>query len=336
MNHPAPDSAVPPASHPATRLLRLILLVALTGAIAWAITHRDQLDMAQWESWLLTWGAIAKPVYVLLYALATILFLPGSMLTLAGGAIFGPWMGAGLSVLGATLGAGVSFLIARHLAGGWVEQRAAGMIGRLLAGVESEGWRFVAFTRLVPIFPFNLLNYALGLTRIRFDHYLITSLLCMIPGGLAYSWLGHAGRAATTGDGEAIRAGMWALGLLAIALLLPRWIKRNRETKRHLDTNTLKALLDAGDNLVVLDVRDQPDFIGENGHIPGSLNIPLPELETRLNEIRNLGKPLAIICHTDRRSKTAFRRLDTLGIGPVFLVTGGMKQWRLDRHPIEK
>ncbi|MBF0270994.1 MAG: TVP38/TMEM64 family protein [Magnetococcales bacterium] len=222
MNHPAPDSASPPA----TRLLRLMLLVTLLGAIAWAITHRDQFDMAQWESWLLTWGEIAKPVYVLLYALATILFLPGSMLTLAGGALFGPWMGAGLSVLGATLGAGISFLIARHLAGGWVEQRAKGMIGRLLAGVEAEGWRFVAFTRLVPAFPFNLLNYALGLTRIRFDHYLITSLICMIPGGLAYSWLGHAGRAATTGDGEAIRAGMWALGLLGVTLLLPRWIKR--------------------------------------------------------------------------------------------------------------
>ncbi|MBF0128159.1 MAG: TVP38/TMEM64 family protein, partial [Magnetococcales bacterium] len=92
-------------------------------------------------------------IFVLLYILATILFLPGSVLTLAGGALFGPWLGGSLSLAGATIGAGIAFLIARHLAGDWVVQRAGGMAGRLLAGVEAEGWRFVAFVRLVPIFP---------------------------------------------------------------------------------------------------------------------------------------------------------------------------------------
>ncbi|MBF0214409.1 MAG: TVP38/TMEM64 family protein [Magnetococcales bacterium] len=212
----------------------MIGLILFAGAILWIFHHRAQLDPKHWEPMVMAWGDWGKAIFVGVYALSTVLFLPGSVLTLASGALFGPWIGGALSLTGATLGAGFSFLIARHLAGEWVARRAAGIIGRLLSGVEAEGWRFVAFTRLVPIFPFNLLNYALGLTRIRFDHYLITSLICMIPGGLAYSWLGHAGRAATTGESEAIRAGLWGLGLLAISLLIPGWLKRRRQARRQL------------------------------------------------------------------------------------------------------
>ncbi|MBF0160884.1 MAG: TVP38/TMEM64 family protein [Magnetococcales bacterium] len=167
-------------------------------------------------------------MFVLFYLMATVLFMPGSVLTLAGGALFGPWLGGLLCLVGATLGAGLSFLIARHLVGRWVARRVEGMLGSLLAGVAAEGWRFVAFVRLVPLFPFNLLNYALGLTPVRLDHYLLTSLLCMAPGCLAYAWLGHAGKEALHGSADAVRAGLWALGVLAIALLLPRWVRRAR------------------------------------------------------------------------------------------------------------
>ncbi|MEO5331521.1 MAG: VTT domain-containing protein [Magnetococcus sp. YQC-5] len=192
--------------------------------------HQDELDPLQFMARVQELGTKGMVIFVFLYALATILFLPGSVLTLAGGALFGPWLGGILSLTGATLGAGVAFLISRYLAGEWVTQRAGGMMARLLAGVEAEGWRFVAFVRLVPIFPFNVLNYALGLTRIRLDHYLLTSLICMAPGGLAYAWLGYAGKEAASGSIEAIRAGIWALGLLCVAFLLPRWIKRMRHT----------------------------------------------------------------------------------------------------------
>ncbi|HIJ84871.1 MAG TPA: sulfurtransferase, partial [Magnetococcales bacterium] len=231
---------------------------------------------------------------------------------------------------------GIAFLIARHLAGDWVMQRAGGMASRLLAGVEAEGWRFVAFVRLVPIFPFNLLNYALGLTRIRLDHYLLASLVCMAPGGLAYAWMGYAGKEAVSGSAGAIRAGMWAMGLLTVALLIPRWLKQVRDAKRHLTTTRLREMLEAKENMAILDVRDAADFVGENGHVPGSVNIPLPELESRLDEIRQLNCPVAILCHTERRSAIAFRRLDALGIGPLFLVLGGIKQWRQENAPVER
>ncbi|MBF0142822.1 MAG: VTT domain-containing protein [Magnetococcales bacterium] len=330
-----PNTTPPaPAAARRTGFLRLAALLLLAATIALSVHFRESLDPARWEAWITEWGVAGMGLFVLFYAIATVLFLPGSLLTLAGGALFGPWLGGILSLAGATFGAGLAFLIARHLAGDWVARRAGGMAGRLLAGVEAEGWRFVAFVRLVPIFPFNLLNYALGLTRLRLGPYLLSSLICMAPGGLAYAWLGYAGKEAASGSADTIRAGMWSLGLLAVALLIPRWVKQAREAKRHLTTSRLREMLTAGENLVVLDVRDAVDFSGENGHLPGSLNIPLPELDRRLEEVRRLGRPVAILCHTDRRSKVAFRKLDSLGIGPTYLVLGGIKQWRQEGFPV--
>ncbi|MBF0583207.1 MAG: TVP38/TMEM64 family protein [Magnetococcales bacterium] len=211
---------------------KMIGLSLLLAAILSALHYRAAIDPAQLAAWMEEREQLGMLWFVGLYALSTLLFLPGSLLTLAGGALFGPWLGGGLSLLGATLGAGCAFLIARHLAATWVQQRAAGIGQRLLDGVETEGWRFVAFVRLVPLFPFNLLNYALGLTRIRFDHYLLTSLLCMAPGGFAYAWLGHAGREAASGSTQAVQAGLWAVGLLAVVMIIPRWIKRARAANR--------------------------------------------------------------------------------------------------------
>ena len=94
------------------------------------------------------------------------------------------------------LGATAAFLVARYLAADWVREKSGARLERLIKGVEAERWRFVAFTRLVPLIPFNLLNYALGLTRIPVIAYMVASLVCMAPGTLAYTWLGYAGREA--------------------------------------------------------------------------------------------------------------------------------------------
>lgn len=155
-------------------------------------------------------------------------FLPGSALTLAGGALFGPVVGTLFSLTGATVGASVAFLIARYLSSGWVARRTGGRLEQLVEGVEEEGWRFVAFVRLVPLFPFNMLNYALGLTRIRFSHYVLTSYVCMFPGALAYTYIGYAGREAVAGGEGLIQKGLLGLGLLALALFLPRLVRTLR------------------------------------------------------------------------------------------------------------
>lgn len=209
---------------------RLLLVAGIGAAIVWATLYRGRFDPAAIDAWLSGLGAWAPIVYVALYAAATVVFLPGSLFALAGGALFGPVWGAALNLTAATLGAGAAFLVARYVAGDWVARRTAGRLKWLIDGVEAEGWRFVAFVRLVPLFPFNLTNYALGLTRIGFAPYVVTSLVCMTPGAVAYTWLGHAGRETLAGDASAIRYGLLALGLLAAIVFGPRLARRLRRS----------------------------------------------------------------------------------------------------------
>lgn len=211
-------------------LLRVSLLLALLAAIAWAISHRDMLTVAELQARFDALGKWAPFIFILVYGAVTVLCLPGAVLTIAGGALFGPWFGAIYNLLGATLGAALAFLVARYLASEWVAAHIGGQLGRLIKGVEQEGWRFVAFTRLVPIFPFSGLNYALGLTRISWLQYMLATVVCIVPGTFAYTWIGHAGAAAVTGDRNTLQILLVALGLLAGLLFLPRLVQRLRRT----------------------------------------------------------------------------------------------------------
>jgi uncharacterized membrane protein YdjX (TVP38/TMEM64 family) len=203
-------------------MTRLIIGCLLVGAIVITVWQSQFLDLASITQSIRDQGAWAWLAFILLYAIGTVLFFPGSLLTLAGGAIFGPVLGTFYNLTAATLGAALAFLIARYLAADWVEQKTAGRLKQLKIGVEKEGWRFVAFVRLVPLFPFNLLNYALGLTRIRFTHYIMASYICMLPATGAFTYLGYAGHEAITGSGDLIQKALLALALLAIAAFLPR------------------------------------------------------------------------------------------------------------------
>ncbi len=211
-----------------SRWLRWLLFVPLAAGITVAFIYRDQIDVATLQHQIEQAGAAGPLLFMAVYALATLLFLPGSVLTLAGGALFGPVWGTFYNLTGATIGAALAFLLARYLASAWVEKKTGGRLKQLKEGVEKEGWRFVAFVRLVPLFPFNLLNYALGLTRIKFLHYLIATYICMLPGAIAYTYLGYAGREAVSGNEGLIQKGLLALGLLALVAFLPRFIGRLR------------------------------------------------------------------------------------------------------------
>jgi len=182
-----------------SRLKRLALMLVVIAGITLAVVYRDRFDAVALEQWVTGAGVAGPIIFMLVYAIGTVFFMPGSVLTLAGGAIFGPVLGTFYNLTGATLGAMLAFVVSRYLASDWVERKAGGRLKQLKEGVEGEGWRFVAFVRLVPLFPFNLLNYALGLTRIKLSHYLIASYLCMLPGAIAYTYLGYAGREAVAG-----------------------------------------------------------------------------------------------------------------------------------------
>jgi uncharacterized membrane protein YdjX (TVP38/TMEM64 family) len=213
-------------------LLRSLLVVALLGGIATAVIWREHLSTDSIEAWIGQLGWIAPLVFITAYALATVLFAPGLLFTLAGGALFGPLLGTVYNLTGATIGATLAFLTARYLASDWVGQKAGKRLRPLVDGVAEEGWRFVAFVRLVPLIPFNLLNYALGLTQIRLSHYIIASFIFMAPGGAAYTYLGYAGREIAAGGEDVIKKVLLALALVATIVFVSRLVLRHRKRTR--------------------------------------------------------------------------------------------------------
>jgi rhodanese-related sulfurtransferase len=239
-------------------------------------------------------------------------------------------MGTLYNLTGATIGATLAFLLARYLAADWVKKKTGGKLKRLSDGVESEGWRFVAFVRLVPLFPFNLLNYALGLTRIRLSHFIIASYIFMLPGAIAYTFLGHVAAQAVNVDfdlKQMIQLGVIALALLGSVAFLPRLIGRLRQ-RPMLSVQELKQRMDKGEDILILDVRTRNDFVDEQGHIAVAKNLPLEELSQRVDELNEyLEKPIALVCRTDKRSARAAHLLTEKGFADVHIVRGGMTEW---------
>ena len=315
-------------------VLRWALGLAWLAAIGAALTQRGRFDGAALQAWVDAAGAAGPLLFMAVYALATVLFLPGAVITLAGGALFGPLWGTLWSLTGATVGAALAFLIARYLGADWVARRAGPRLQALSDGVATEGWRFIAFVRLVPLFPFNLLNYALGLTRVSFLTYLLASWVFMLPGAFAYTWLGHAGREALSGGDGLIRTLTIALSLLAAVALLPALVRRFR-AQPMLAPLELKRQLDAGEDVLLLDVRLTADFTGAWGHIREARNLPLEDLPARMAELEGCTqRPIRLICRTDGRSAQAARLLADAGFTDVKVVQGGMTAWRAKGWPV--
>lgn len=315
-----------------SRTMRIVAGIAIAVAIGLVFSYRERFDAAALESWVRGLGAVAPLVFIAIYALGAVLFAPGSVLTLAGGALFGPVWGTLYNLVGATIGATLAFLVARYLAQDWVSRKAGGKLKQLLDGVDAEGWKFVAFTRLVPVFPFNLLNYALGLTRIRLAHYVAATFVFMLPGAIAYTYLGYAGREAAAGAEGVIQKGLLALALLALVAFLPRLIKRLRAggggDVPTITSAELKTKLAQGEDIQVLDVRAAQDTSGPLGSIPGALNIPLDDLPKRLAELEaRRARPLAVVCRTNRMSGKAVQMLRDRGFTQAVLVSDGMVGW---------
>jgi uncharacterized membrane protein YdjX (TVP38/TMEM64 family)/rhodanese-related sulfurtransferase len=311
---------------------RVLAAVAIAAGIVVVFSYRDRIDIAALESWIRSLGIVAPLVFIGIYAAGTVLFAPGSVLTLAGGALFGPVWGTLYNLVGATIGATLAFIVARYLAQDWVSRKTAGKLKQLLDGVEAEGWKFVAFTRLVPVFPFNLLNYALGLTRIKLAHYVAATLVFMLPGAIAYTYLGYAGREAAAGAEGVIQKALLAIALLALVAFLPKLVKRLRGQKGDdtpkITSAELKATIAKGDAIKVLDVRPAKDFAGPLGQIPGAINIPLDELPARVAELDAWrDQRFAVVCRTNRMSGNAVQMLRGQGFRQATLVSDGMIGW---------
>lgn len=170
-----------------------ILLVIGIVAIAIAVAKYFQLQQLLYAAlaWVKTLGYLAPLAFIGIYNLATILLIPGSVLTLGGGFIFGVVWGSIYVIIAATLGATFAFLIGRYLSRNWVRQQLDQYpkFKAIEAAVSKEGLKVVLLTRLSPIFPFNLLNYAFGVTGVSLKDYVLGSI-GMIPGTILYVYIG--------------------------------------------------------------------------------------------------------------------------------------------------
>jgi pyruvate/2-oxoglutarate dehydrogenase complex dihydrolipoamide dehydrogenase (E3) component/uncharacterized membrane protein YdjX (TVP38/TMEM64 family) len=197
-----------------------ITFAALLVAAAQFFHVQDLLSAAL--DWIRGLGALGPVIFVATYILASVFFLPGSVLTLGAGALFGVVRGSIVVSIAATLGAACAFLAGRYLARGWVERKIEGneKFKAMDETVAREGWKIVGLTRLSPIFPFNLLNYAYGITNVSLRDYFFASWIGMLPGTIMYVYIGSlAGDLATLGTaGGSATTAQWALrvvGLLA-------------------------------------------------------------------------------------------------------------------------
>jgi uncharacterized membrane protein YdjX (TVP38/TMEM64 family)/rhodanese-related sulfurtransferase len=322
---------------------RMLLAVAVFAGAAVVGLNRGRLDWASMEAAIGSLGLWGAGAHVLLFALGTVLFLPGAAFALAGGALFGPVWGTTLNLAGATLGATAAFLVARYVAADWARRKAGTRLDRLIGGVEAEGWRFVVLMRLVPLVPFNLLNYALGLTRIPVGAYVLASAIAMAPGALAYTWLGHAGREAAAGSDTAIRYGLMGLALLAAVALVPRLLRRLRghltgaAGVRWIEAAELAPRLTGGEGVWLIDVRGPDEYVGPLGHIAGARNVPLSDLSDRLGELATAtSTPIVLVCKTDVRSARAAALLDAAGFRDVRVLRGGMARWSAAGLPVAR
>mgnify|MGYP006279168199 CR=1 FL=1 len=214
----------------------IIKIVALVGIIAIVIAVLNHFGLIKYfkkpqllKEWITGLGALGPVIYIGLYVAACVFFLPGSALAIVSGLAFGPWMGAVWASTGATIGATVAFIVARYVARdmveGWISKNKK--LKKIDDGVEKQGWRMLMFTRLVPVFPFNVQNYVYGLTNIKLGVYILVSWICMVPGAIAFSFMGGA----ISSGGSPTKILMYlAIGgtFFVLISLIPGWLKKRK------------------------------------------------------------------------------------------------------------
>ena len=201
------------------RLIVLIVLIGVLLGLGWYFDAQSYLrDILEW---IRNRGAAGVAIFIGVYIVATVLFVPGSILTLGAGFVYGVLLGTVWVSIASTIGATAAFIVGRYLARDWVAGKISGnaRFASIDDAVGREGWKIVGLTRLSPIFPFNLLNYAYGLTKVSLRDYFLASWIGMLPGTVMYVYLGSlAGDLATLG-GERSRSTVdwiiYGVGLVA-------------------------------------------------------------------------------------------------------------------------
>jgi uncharacterized membrane protein YdjX (TVP38/TMEM64 family) len=213
--------------------LLTVFCIVVTGIAVYLL---GGINPAQLQIWLNRAGIWAPIIYIVLYTLATVLVLPSTALNLTGGAIFGPWLGTLWTSIAAIIAAVVAFGFTRTVGREIIAQRLAGRWQAMDAEMRQGGLFYMFAIRLLPIIPYGLVNFAAGLTSVRFRDYLLGTILGTVPGVLPFVMLGSSGlQAMRTGD---VLPLMGALGLIGLLVGGATWYQRRRQSpQRALEEN---------------------------------------------------------------------------------------------------
>ncbi|MDE2216407.1 MAG: TVP38/TMEM64 family protein [Planctomycetota bacterium] len=219
-------------------IIKFIILLIIIGGAFFAFRHTSLSQYTQKDALLsiLTqlrehwWGPIG---FILIYGIGCVVALPGSLLTLCGGAIFGVAMGTAYNVLASNLGATLAFLMARYFGRDFVSRLMKGRVEAFDEKVASHGFRFIFTLRLIPLVPFNGLNLGSGLSKIKYRDYLLGSVLGMLPGTFIYTYFADALLKGATGSGKRALTNLVIASLLLILIsLVPTLYKKFKKQKR--------------------------------------------------------------------------------------------------------
>jgi len=217
----------PPTLSGLRRLGQGLVVAAIIAGIAATWHWREAFDPLALT--VLMRGYPAAPlVFLALHVVASLTFLPRTLLGIAAGIVFGVWWGLLWASLGGVIGAVAGFMIARYAHAGLFERVRWTRLTALLERAERGGWRAVMLIRLVPVIPHSLTNYALGLTRVRLGDYALGSLLGQLPTTIAAVDLGAAGDRAMRGTGHWLMPTLIGLGALALTMLIPALARRQQ------------------------------------------------------------------------------------------------------------
>jgi uncharacterized membrane protein YdjX (TVP38/TMEM64 family) len=202
------------------RMLKILLIVLILAGVFLAIKNWEFLDPRIIQEYVKSAGSLAPLLFIIMFSIAAVFFIPATVMILTGGALFGPVLGSVYNISGATLGAVFAFLISRYLAQEWAHQRAGSRLRYMLDGVKTEGWKFVFLVRLAGV-PYFVLNYALGLTPVRLLPYTFATIGGIAPATCAVTYAGYVGYEAISGESEMAGKVITALALVAASALIP-------------------------------------------------------------------------------------------------------------------
>ncbi|MEP6822543.1 MAG: TVP38/TMEM64 family protein [Chthoniobacterales bacterium] len=217
--------------------LLLLALIVLSSAASF-LPLKDWIK--SFTDWVQGLGALGVVIFIVAYAIATVLFLPGALFTLAAGLVYGVLGGAAVALTGATIGASLAFLCGRYLVRKRVEEGTKDneKFQAIDGAIEKQGWKIIGLLRLSPLIPFNLSNYFYGVTAIKFWPYFLATFFGMMPGTLLYAYLGAAGKAgiggAASGGNSTLKWVFFGVGLLAtvvVTVIVSRTAKKALKDK---------------------------------------------------------------------------------------------------------